>query len=112
MDSDSIREFLLWSKSAIIGGVAGIVGYLFLVVQRGVELRWPAFLLYAVIASGLGLSIEDAWPVDDVTLKPWPGMGAVIALVGGSAFAVYGAVMDGMPALVQRVMDWLATKLK
>lgn len=112
MDNDSIREFLLWAKSAIIGGAAGVVGYLFLVIQRGLEMKWPAFVLYVVIAAGLGLSIENAWPIDDVTQRPWPGMGAVIALVGGSAFAVYGAVMDGMPALVQRVLDWFGSKLR
>lgn len=112
MDNESLREFLLLSKSAIIGGIAGVVGYLFQVIQKGLELRWPAFVLYIVIASGLGLSIEDAWPVDEITQRPWPGRGAVIALVGGSAFSVYGAVQDALPKLTQRVIDWIGEKFK
>lgn len=112
MDNDTVREALLWGKGAIIGGAAGVVGYLFQVIQRGLALRWPVFVLYVVIASGLGLSIVDVWPIDEVTHKPLPGMGAVIALLGGGAFAVYGAAQDALPALVQRVIDWLGSKLK
>jgi len=114
LDGDSIREALLWAKGLIIGGLAGALGYLYQVVMRGVELRWPVALLYVATSIGIGWSIQDAWALtaDDVTGKQWPGMGAAIAFVASSPVVVYAAVQDSMPALVTRVIEWLGSKLK
>ena len=106
MDGDLAIKLVAAIKSALLGGCAALLGYLINVVHRGAQFRGSAFALAVAAGALIGHVVEGSWPHD------WPGMGAVIAILGVSSFAVILGVQDGMPSLVKRFLEWLGGKLK